>query len=149
MSKIDTKPFIPRAVRHRISGHMPPVTGIPVLPVCAAGYRKSRCTPSQLLGALTRGPLALELCDYWHRYTSLDGSRIEYNNARFKDKVGYIIKGTIEGKYVDSEYTADLLNINLSCPVDMIVTDPDGLTVSKDLYQIPGAIYVETDLNAQ
>jgi len=32
-------------------------------------------------------------------------------------------------------------------PVDLIVTDPDGLTVSKEVNEIPGATYIEVDLN--
>lgn len=58
-----------------------------------------------------------------------------------------IIWYTIKGEYVSSEYRADLLHITLNCPVDMIVTDPDGLTISSGQNQIPGAVYVETDLN--
>ncbi|MFA5056089.1 MAG: PKD domain-containing protein [Dehalococcoidia bacterium] len=34
---------------------------------------------------------------------------------------------------------------NTDCPVDMIITDPDGLTISKEINQIPGAIYSEED----
>ena len=32
-------------------------------------------------------------------------------------------------------------------PVDITVTDPDGLVISKTLNQIPGATYEEVDLN--
>jgi len=32
-------------------------------------------------------------------------------------------------------------------PVDLIVTDPDGLTISKEVNEIPGATYIEVDLN--
>jgi hypothetical protein len=32
-------------------------------------------------------------------------------------------------------------------PVDLIVTDPDGLVISRELSEIPEAIYVEDDLN--
>jgi hypothetical protein len=35
----------------------------------------------------------------------------------------------------------------LCSPADMIVTDPDGLTISKELNEIPGATYVEIDIN--
>jgi len=33
------------------------------------------------------------------------------------------------------------------CPVDLIITDPQGLTISKDLNQIPGALYLQDDFN--
>jgi hypothetical protein len=36
----------------------------------------------------------------------------------------------------------------LCSPADMIVTDPDDLTISKDLNEIPGATYTEIDINA-
>lgn len=32
-------------------------------------------------------------------------------------------------------------------PVDLVVTDPDGLTISKELNEIPGATYLEVDLD--
>jgi len=35
----------------------------------------------------------------------------------------------------------------LCSPADMIVTDPDGLTISKELNEIPGATYSEVDLD--
>ena len=35
----------------------------------------------------------------------------------------------------------------LCSPADMIVTDPDGLTISKELNEIPGATYTEIDIN--
>lgn len=33
------------------------------------------------------------------------------------------------------------------CPVDLIVTDPDGLRISKEFNEIPGASYLEVDIN--
>jgi len=36
---------------------------------------------------------------------------------------------------------------HLCSPADMVVTDPDGLSISKDLSQIPGAAYVEIDID--
>ena len=37
--------------------------------------------------------------------------------------------------------------INGLSPIDIIVTDPDGLTISKEVNEIPGATYIEVDLN--
>jgi RHS repeat-associated protein len=39
------------------------------------------------------------------------------------------------------------LTITAKCPVDLIVTDPDGLTIDKQSTEIPGATYMVTDLN--
>jgi len=33
------------------------------------------------------------------------------------------------------------------CPVDLIITDPDGLTISKTLIEIQNAIYTEDEVN--
>jgi len=85
---------------------------------------------------------------YWHAYTSLEGKDIGYDNTDFKFKIGYIIQDTIDGNPISPDYAADLWCVSLSCPVDMTVTDPNGLTISKDLNQIPGATYVETDADA-
>ena len=35
----------------------------------------------------------------------------------------------------------------LKCPVDMEIMDPDGLIISKQINEIPGAVYKETDIN--
>jgi len=39
------------------------------------------------------------------------------------------------------------LTITAACPVDLIITDPDGLTIDKQSTEIPGATYIVTDLN--
>jgi hypothetical protein len=33
------------------------------------------------------------------------------------------------------------------CPIDLAVTDPDGLIINKTLNQVPGALYLESDPN--
>jgi len=40
------------------------------------------------------------------------------------------------------------ISLYLYSPADMIVTDPDGLTIGKELNEIPGATYTEIDINA-
>jgi hypothetical protein len=40
-----------------------------------------------------------------------------------------------------------ILSIIAECPVDLVVTDPDGLTVSRSSDEIPGALYVIDDFN--
>ena len=39
------------------------------------------------------------------------------------------------------------LVVGVACPVDVILTDPDGLTISKQLNEILGASYMECDFN--
>jgi len=39
------------------------------------------------------------------------------------------------------------LTITAKCPVDLVVTDPDGLRICKEFTEIPGASYLETDIN--
>jgi len=39
--------------------------------------------------------------------------------------------------------------ITARCPVDLVVTDPDGLRICKDFTEIPGASYLETDINGE
>ena len=48
-----------------------------------------------------------------------------FNDMNFQD-IGYLIKFT--------------------CPVDLIVKDPDGLIIGKDINEIPDAYYCELDL---
>jgi len=74
-----------------------------------------------------------------------------YDNGG-KYNVTLLVKGqTPEGEIIREEITQE---INVSdfgifglSPIDIIVTDPDGLTISKQLNQIPEAIYTETDFN--
>ena len=46
-------------------------------------------------------------------------------------------------------YTKCFIPITITAysPVDIVVTDPDGLTISKQLNEIPGATYTEVDIN--
>jgi len=39
------------------------------------------------------------------------------------------------------------LTVIAESPIDLIVTDPDGLRISKQLNEIPGSIYAECDIN--
>jgi hypothetical protein len=54
------------------------------------------------------------------------------------DMVGPIIINIIKPESLWAEIT---------CPVDFSITDPDGLIVSKQSNEIPGATYTETDIN--
>ncbi len=65
---------------------------------------------------------------------SLIGSN-DYGYAT-KTSENYIIVGS-----------TDSINFILTCPVDMEIEDPDGLVVNKQVIQIPGASYTETDIN--
>jgi N-acetyl-anhydromuramyl-L-alanine amidase AmpD len=57
------------------------------------------------------------------------------------------------GKYWDWNYYMDLVRgtkgftLTTYSPVDMIVTDPDGLIISKQTNEIPGAVYIEVDID--
>ena len=53
----------------------------------------------------------------------------------------------IEEKITRRIFVPTLLSIGAFSPVDMVVTDPDGLTISKQLNEISGAAYIEYDLN--
>jgi len=66
-----------------------------------------------------------------------------------------VIGWTPEGEKIKEKITKEitlpphqprLITITFS-PVDMAVTDPDGRTISKQLNEIPGATYIEFDLN--
>ena len=41
----------------------------------------------------------------------------------------------------------DPLTYVVTCPVDLAVVDPDGLVINKNTNEIPGATYIETDLD--
>jgi len=45
-------------------------------------------------------------------------------------------------------FSVSWLSIIAHSPVDIVVTDPEGLTISKQLNEIPDATYIEIDINA-
>jgi len=57
------------------------------------------------------------------------------------------------GIYWDWNYYMDLIRgtkgitVTSYSPVDMVITDPDGLVISKQLNEIPGAVYIEVDMD--
>jgi|GEM_PF-5830493 len=64
----------------------------------------------------------------------------EGHAARF-GKIRYI---TIQK--VESGFEGELV-ITGFCPINIIVTDPEGRTISKDNIEVPSATYIETDLD--
>ena len=50
-------------------------------------------------------------------------------------------------EYVYNPYGESTLIVMATCPVDLTLEDPDGLTVSKYSSTIPDAVYIEADLN--
>jgi len=55
---------------------------------------------------------------------------------------------TMNGGYSITANFATGISLYLCSPADMIVTDPDGLTIGKELNEIPGATYTEIDIDA-
>ncbi|MBT8507577.1 hypothetical protein AZH53_03970 [Methanomicrobiaceae archaeon CYW5] len=49
--------------------------------------------------------------------------------------------------YLPHSQGVSTLVITTKCPVDLQIIDPDGWTISKQINEIPGALYIETDLN--
>jgi len=64
------------------------------------------------------------------------------NDSAFRQKAAQGITNGIL-KYFEEKG----LTITTNSPVDILVTDPDGLTISKQVNEIPGATYSETDLD--
>ena len=54
---------------------------------------------------------------------------------------------TVKNWEAYAECFAPQITITAYSPVDIVVTDPDGLTISKQLNEIPGASYTEYDIN--
>jgi hypothetical protein len=70
--------------------------------------------------------------------------------ALTREDIGYSME--YHGKhvfqvYLDFTVIDDILDIHIGCPVDLIVTDPEGLTINKQSTEITDAIYTETDIN--
>ena len=49
----------------------------------------------------------------------------------------------------DNYYIVKLkgITVRTTCPVDLVVTDPDGLVITKEFSEIPEAVYIEEDFN--
>ena len=65
---------------------------------------------------------------------------------------GVVSCGDMAGTLVIAIFNAiaeaiDGIWVYVTCPVDLSVTDPDGLTLSKQLSEIPNASYIEIDID--
>jgi N-acetylmuramoyl-L-alanine amidase len=73
----------------------------------------------------------------WHYYTDIyAGAFTNLEKA---------VKGISNG--IDKYFEERGLTITAKCPVDLVVTDPDGLRICKDFTEIPGASYAEIEIN--
>ena len=50
-------------------------------------------------------------------------------------------------QYFESNNAINSITWNSHSPVDLVITDPDGLIISKQLNEVPGATYLEYDPN--
>jgi len=75
-------------------------------------------------------------CSEWNRtaQSELDNTKF-VNNARDE----------LEEEY--KKYKINFVMITATCPVDLIVTDPESLMINKTSNEIPNAIYIEADVN--
>jgi PKD repeat protein len=112
----------------------------------------------------TGGPCPYCLCDkyycselVWAAYYTASNGTIDLspktNTTRLvavspDDIINYPASTSVG--YHREEYPhkkAGMLSISALCPIDISVTDPSGLVITKESSQIPDAAYVETDLN--
>ncbi len=88
-----------------------------------------------------------EKMDHVAMYVGLDGSSYDVVEAYDYDR-GIIWSKKEELKFRNGfvgfrRITKPRIGIEFrtTSPVDLIITDPDGLTITKDVYEIPGAFY--------
>jgi parallel beta-helix repeat protein len=69
----------------------------------------------------------------------------DFKTEKVTNLVGTLsIKTTAYGRLDD--FILDF-QIAGSCPIDLIITDPDGLVLDKDIWEVPGMYYSEYDIN--
>jgi len=88
--------------------------------------------------------------DYDDEPPYYDWVRVEHRYPREGGTytVEYTVKSGVEEETITRTITIPYLNGFFSeSPVDIVITDPDGLTTSKQASGIPGATYYETDLD--
>ncbi len=80
--------------------------------------------------------------DAWYENTVISPQEL------FEDNNTHEIPGG-NHKTVRPSFAADISDLwaIIWCPVDIEVTDPDGLVISKTINEIPGATYVEVDVD--
>lgn len=62
--------------------------------------------------------------------------------------VGYAPDGSPVVESIKRTVIVGKLSVHLRCPADIVVTDPAGRSISKQVNEIPEATYTETDLDA-
>jgi len=72
---------------------------------------------------------------------------VDTNFREYDARKGDLDDIPIRNKSFESNNASSAITITAHCPVDLIVTDPEGLVVSKQLNEIPGATYLEYDTN--
>lgn len=82
--------------------------------------------------------------DEFRLFTTGEGTAVDPYEIN-EESVGMTAQGIANGiiKYMLERG----LTITGYSPVDMVVTDPDGLTISKQLNEIPNATYTEADID--
>ena len=87
---------------------------------------------------------------YWNRDYEFRGGimRVAETQANKDRSLARIVQIYPDGRIDFSKFLPENgMNIKTTCSVDLVVIDPEGLIISKELNQIPGAIYIESDID--
>jgi len=72
---------------------------------------------------------------------------VDSNFREYDARKGELDNDIIEGQYFESNNAINSIAWNSHSPVDLVITDPDGLIITKQLNEVPGATYLEYDPN--
>ena len=61
--------------------------------------------------------------------------------------IGYAPDGSQVVESIKRTVIVGYLSVHLKCPADIVVTDPEGRSIGKNVNEIPNATYTETDLD--
>jgi hypothetical protein len=93
----------------------------------------------------------IEYSGHIHRdadYKVFDNVRVVETNKNVDHPHARFVSISPGGSINDKTFLMpNAMTVQTTCPVDLVVTDPDGLIISKSANEIPNATYFEEDVN--
>lgn len=116
---------------------------------------KEKCSPwpggIPILTGVTASPAILAEIDFFDYGQPVTYKGVKYDNMTELMKTAIWQEDAAQGIYngIIGYFNQKGLTVTAKCPVDLLLTDPDGLRICKEFTEIPGASYLEVDIDGE
>ena len=116
---------------------------------------KEKCSPwpagIPILKEVTASPAILAEMEFYDYGQPVTYKGVKYDSLTELMKTAVWQEDAAQGIYngIIGYFNQKGLTWTAKCPVDLLVTDPDGLRICKDFTEIPGASYLEVDIDGE